>query len=103
MIKTSILAIALVASSIPAFANCEITYSSASIDVEKTFSGRDGWTINNYNTVCEKLKRANATLRLSGHSTVLGGVSVAGAFVGLKDKDEKWFDESEQRDKWKLW
>ena len=85
MIKISILAIALAASSIPAFANCQITYSSASSQVEKSFSGRDGWAINDYNTVCEKLKRANAALRISGYSTVLDGVSYAGASVGVKD------------------
>lgn len=65
---------------------CNVTYSTASDSVEKAIM-EQGWDFKNYDTICEKLKAANASLLVDGQATVLSGKSIAWAAVKLREKN----------------
>lgn len=67
---------------------CTVFYSTSSSDVAKAIE-QAGWGFDNYAAVCERLRKAGASLEVQGMATVLHNRSVAWAAVGLKDKDMK--------------
>jgi hypothetical protein len=70
---------------IPAHA-CSVFHNTANDDVRNAVK-KNGWGFDNYEVVCEKLRKANAALAIHGGATVLSGKSIAWAAVGLKDME----------------
>ncbi|CAD6560166.1 hypothetical protein LMG27952_07059 [Paraburkholderia hiiakae] len=46
----------------------------------------NGWNFQNYNIVCEKLRRANASVVINGTASVLTGTSLGWATLSVADK-----------------
>jgi hypothetical protein len=65
---------------------CIVDYSTSSDHVKSVMKRSNALSFDNYQSVCEKLNRANAALTITGFATVMGGRSVAWSAVGLKDK-----------------
>lgn len=65
---------------------CDVINNTATDDVRAAIR-KNGWGFNNYNVICEKLRRANAVLVTDGFATVLSNRAIAWATVGLKDRD----------------
>ncbi|HEX5344575.1 MAG TPA: hypothetical protein VFX55_18925, partial [Duganella sp.] len=82
--KKIVAGLALILASYSAQAACQITYVSASEEVQK-YLRKNGFTNNNYDAICAKLKSANARLTIVAASTVLAGKSVGWVHVGVMD------------------
>ncbi len=67
-----------------AMAQCSIT-SNRSDTVGKLLQSR-GWNFRNFDIVCEKLKRANAVINISGDASVLAGMSYGWALLTVADR-----------------
>jgi hypothetical protein len=65
-------------------AECSITSSDNGI-VHKLLQQR-GWNFPKFNSVCEKLRRANANIVIDGDASVLVGVSYGWANLSVIDK-----------------
>ena len=85
MHKFVLLSILLFASS-SASAECLIT-SVRDADTAKAFQAHGGWTFNDYDRVCMKLKRANARIQITGMAVVLGNKSIGWASLSVIDAD----------------
>lgn len=80
------LALCLTALAFPASANCVINYYTVSRDVIKVFKENDGYYFQNYNEVCNKLRKANAKIAISGSYGVLSSRSYGWADISVADK-----------------
>lgn len=64
-----------------------ILYTTRQPNVTNLIREHGGWAFANYDTICEKLKRANAGIYIVAESAVLGNQSIGWASVAVKDKD----------------
>lgn len=78
------LALALLLCSATSHAECWIEYNSANIDVNNILKEKL-LEFQAYDDVCNKLKRANAQLAISGYATTFPNSTVAWASVSLQD------------------
>lgn len=85
MIKKIFAVLALCLASASSFAACSINFVSASDKVMFTISNSNGFEVKNYDYVCHRLRERGASLAINGTATVLSGVSIAFATVGVKD------------------
>ena len=79
-------ALCLAALALPASANCSITHNTSSISVQKVFKETDGYTFQNYDLVCNKLRKANARIVVVGSYGVLSNRSYGWASISVADK-----------------
>ncbi len=73
-------------SAFSAHADC-VLHSTRQPSVTKLLNQHGGWEFANYERVCEKLKRANASVNIVSDSVVLGNQSIGWASVMVKDKN----------------
>lgn len=78
-------ALCLAALALPASANCSITHNTSSVHVEKAFKEQDGYNFQNYDLVCNKLRKANAQIVISGSYGVLSNRSYGWADISVAD------------------
>ena len=69
-----------------AYAECTL-YSTHSNAVSKQLKDAGGWAFDRYDTVCAKLKKANAAVMILSGSAVLDNRSIGWASVVVKDKE----------------
>jgi len=79
-------ALCLAALALPASANCAITHNTSSTAVQKVFKETDGYHFQNYDVVCNKLRKANARIIVSGSYGVLSNRSYGWASIAVADK-----------------
>lgn len=72
-------------------ANCMIYDLTSSADVKKAFKDHDGYDFQNYSVVCNKLRKANAKISISGYAGVLSNRSFGWADVSVADKSSNYF------------
>lgn len=70
-------------------ANC-VMHSHLTSEGAKLVEKKDRWKFANFQTVCEKLRRANAAVQIISNYAVLGNQSIGWASVMLRDKDSKF-------------
>lgn len=66
--------------------NAECVINSVYQGLPKKVIQKNGWNFENYNAVCGKLSRANASVVISGTASVLVGVSYGWAHLSVADK-----------------
>lgn len=84
-ISKSILALAVVFAAGAANA-CSISYYTLNDQVTRALTANNGFAFKNYNSVCEKLQKANARLLISSQNGVASQRAVAYAHVVVMDK-----------------
>jgi hypothetical protein len=85
MLKKAYIACAVTLGAIGTTHACSVMYETAT-DVAYKAIAESGWGFKNYAQVCKKLNAANASLLITGTTTVLHGVSISWASVSLRDK-----------------
>jgi hypothetical protein len=79
-------ALSFAALTLPASANCVISHDTASPNVLKVFKENSGYEFNNYEVVCNKLRKANAKIVIQGSYGVLRNRSYGWALITVADK-----------------
>lgn len=67
--------------------SCTFSYDTANTTITKVIKKSGGFDLKKFDTICPALNKANASLVLSGHATVLAGASIGWVSVRLKDKN----------------
>lgn len=79
-----LLSVLVVAAASSAKAECLI--NSVASGTPQKLINQNGWNFPNYNIVCEKLRRANASIVISGDSSVLVGTSYGWVHLNVADR-----------------
>jgi len=79
-------ALCLALLTLPTHANCSITRLTASNAITQVFKENGGFTFQNYDVVCNKLRRANAQVVMNGSYGVLANRSYGWVSLGVADK-----------------
>jgi len=83
-------ALCLTMLALPASANCSITRLTASDSVRQVFKENGGYNFQNYDVICNKLRKANAQIVIHGAYGVLINRSYGWASIGVADKDRDY-------------
>jgi hypothetical protein len=75
----------LALASFSAYADCAIVRVTSADKVRQALKHGGGYSFGNYDEVCEKLRRANAVIVISGSDGVLANRSFAWASIGVAD------------------
>lgn len=70
-----------------ASANCTIFRLTSSDHVNQVFKENDGYSFRNYESVCAKLRKANARITINGQYGVLTNRSYGWVFISVADKN----------------
>jgi len=83
-------ALCLAMLTLPASANCSITRLTASDAVRQVLQENGGYNFQNYDVICNKLRKANAQIVIHGSYGVLINRSYGWASLGVADKDRDY-------------
>ncbi|CAH6810632.1 exported hypothetical protein [Vibrio chagasii] len=82
-------ALMLLAMSGPTMA-CSIVYNTSSPIIKQTmksgFEWHSGWVLDNYQAICERLKRNNAMINISGIQWHRNGDAITQFYIGVSDE-----------------
>lgn len=84
-------ALCFAALTLPASANCTISRDTDSDAVQRVFKENNGYEFNNYEAVCNKLRKANAKIVIKGSYSVLSNRSFGWVNISVADKDSEHF------------
>lgn len=84
--KKLLISVVLFGSAFNANAKCSIDWDTASPKVRAVMMKPTDFYFANYNSICEKLNRANAKINIIGDSGVLTGRSFAWVNISVEDK-----------------
>lgn len=82
--KKILIALALSMTAMAANAECSL-YSVRDAETAQIFKQAGGWSFPSFNTVCEKLKNANARIQINAASGVLNNQSIGWATLSVVD------------------